>query len=305
MKRIYYLLSCFAFIACENNTAPQKDAAEIEEDSLSKIEFSEVEKLATDFVFTEGPATDNEGNVYFTDIPEAKIYRWNLYDELELFKEESGGANGLFFDTDNKLFICEGYTGKITSISDEGVYEVLAESFNENRFNQPNDVWVHPNGDVYFTDPYYGSDATSLPQNGMHVYRISSKDLSIQQVTEDLVKPNGLIGTPDGKTLYITDHGGEKTFVYNINEDGGLSEKKQLLEVGGDGMTLDEEGNIYLTTDGKMAVEIFSPNGEMIASINFPEQPSNVTFGGKNRNELYVTARTSIYRVKTNQKGAY
>lgn len=302
MKTTYYLLICIVFLSCENKTTTQKESNEKE---TTTIEFSEVEQLATGFVFTEGPASDTEGHVYFTDIPEAKIYRWSTDEKLTLFQEESGGANGLFFDPNNKLFICEGYTGRISSISDQGKYEVIADSYKQNRFNQPNDVWVHPGGDLYITDPFYGSDSSSLPQKGMHVYHISSRDSSVQQVTDDLIKPNGLIGTPDGKTLYVTDHGGNKTFVYQISEDGKLVNKKEFLDMGGDGMTIDKQGNIYLTTDGKMAVEVYSPEGKMIASISFPEQPSNVTFGGKDRNQLYVTARTSIYRINTNQIGAY
>jgi gluconolactonase len=137
----------------------------------------------------------------------------------------------------------------------------------------------------------------------MQVYYISSDNNSVSRVTEDLIKPNGLIGTPDGKTLYITDPGAEKTYQYTIENSGKLSHKKLFVEFGGDGMTIDEQGNVYLTTSRKPQVDIFSPQGELLKTIKVPEQPSNVSFGGKERNQLYITARTSLYRVELNKRG--
>lgn len=307
MKYINLLLIFSLLISCE---LQQKDESssmkknQLESENIS-ITFHPIEQLATDFKFTEGPAPDKNGNVYFTDIPEAKIYIWTNRNELQLFRENSGGANGLFFDRGGQLFVCEGYEGRISTTLAEGSQKIIADSFNDTRFNQPNDVWVHLNGDVYFTDPYYGADEENIPQDGMHVYVIKNTSKDIKRVTKDLIKPNGIIGTPNGKKLYITDQEASKTFCYDIEEDGMLTNKRLFVDAGGDGMTIDKQGNIYLTTNGKMAVEIFNPKGELITSIPVPEQPSNVSFGGEKRNELYITARTSLYRVIINSEGAY
>lgn len=272
------------------------------ENKVVQLAFGEVIQLASDFKFTEGPAKDSIGNVYFTDIPNQKIWIWTVEDELSLFKEDTGGANGLFFDTNQNLLACEGYRGQITSTTHNGKYTIIASTYGNVRFNQPNDIWPDSRGGAYFTDPEY-NETPSLPQKGMHVYYILPQTNEVIRVCDDLVKPNGLIGSPDQKKLYVTDHGASITYRFTIEKYGKLSNKTIFTEVGGDGMTVDANGNVYLTTTGKKAVEVFSPDGNFLASISFPEQPSNVTFGGKDNNELFVTARTSIYKVKTNTQG--
>jgi len=300
MKTIGYFLIAFVLFSCGTKT---KEKSQDKESKSEITILKEVEKLAGDFKFTEGPAADVQGNVYFTDIPENKIYIWTLEDSLKTYREESNGANGLYFDEDQNLWTCEGGKLRITRTSPEGEYTPIATQYNEKEFNRTNDIWINPKGGAYFTDPKYGNDQDQLPQGSMQVYYISSDNDSVSRVTEDLIKPNGLIGTPDGKTLYITDPGAEKTYQYTIENDGQLSDKKLFVEFGGDGMTIDEQGNVYLTTSGKPQVDIFSPQGELLKTIKVPEQPSNVSFGGKERNQLYITARTSLYRVKLNKSG--
>lgn len=299
--------NCFGFVitliffSCGQETKKSNENSKVDTPSIN---VQQVEKLAGEFVFTEGPAADKEGNVYFTDIPEQKIWIWTTDEELSLFAENTGGANGLFFDNQHQLLACEGYEGRISSYTSATEKEILAREFEGKRFNQPNDVWPDAQGGMYFTDPEY-NDTPQVPQGGMHVYYLHPDKKTVTKVVNDLVKPNGIIGTPDGKQLYITDHGAGETFVYHIRKDGSLIDKRLFVNLGGDGMTLDSVGNVYLTTTGKKAVDIFSPKGELLESISFPEQPSNVSFGGKNRDQLYVTARTSLYRVALNQKGAY
>jgi gluconolactonase len=265
----------------------------------------EVEKLAGDFRFTEGPAADAKGNIYFTDIPNHLILIWTTEGKLDTFRVKSGRANGLFFDQNGNLYVCEGEEGRITKTSPTGDYKTIASEYDGKRFNQPNDLWVNPEGGVYFTDPKYGGGDKELPQDGMHVYYISPDYNTVTRVCDDLKKPNGLIGTPDGKLLYVTDPGAGKTYKYNIKEDGSLSNKTLFAEVGCDGMTIDKNGNLYLTPGGKTAVDIYSPSGKLLESIEVPERPSNVCFGGKNSNLLYITARTSFYRVELKTKGVY
>lgn len=301
MRKITFLLIAFTLISCVNSSAEKK--APKDDSQRESFQVSEVEELSGAFNFTEGPAVDAEGNVYFTDIPPHLILIWTEENQLDTFRINSGRANGLYFDKDENLLVCEGEKGQITSISPAGDYKAIATQYDGKRFNQPNDLWLDPKGGVYFTDPKYGGEEGPLPQDGMHVYYITPDHNSVIRVCDDLEKPNGVLGTPDGKTLYVTDSQGGKTYKYAIQEDGSLADKTLFVAVGCDGMTLDKAGNVYLTTNGKQAVDIFSTAGELLESIGVPQQPSNLCFGGKDRNQLFITARTSIYRVEMNAQG--
>jgi gluconolactonase len=165
--------------------------------------------------------------------------------------------------------------------------------------NSPNDLWPDPKGGIYFTDPRYG-DRTGMEQAGEHVYYLTPNRKKLIRVIDDLVQPNGIIGTADGKTLYVGDYGGKKTFMYSINEDGSLSDKKLFAPEGSDGMTIDNQGNIYLTNK---AVMVYNKDGKKIETIEVPEEPSNVCFGGKDRQTLFITARASLYSVQMRVSG--
>ena len=238
---------------------------------------AQVQKLCGGFAFTEGPAVDAQGNVFFSDIPNNKIHKWALDGKLSTFRENSGGSNGLYFDRKGNLLACEGGGRRLVSISPKGEITVLAEKYQDKKFNSPNDLWIDPNGGVYFTDPRYGPK-DNMEQDGEHVYYLSPDRKKLIRVINDMVRPNGVIGTPDGRTLYVADHGAGKTFAYKINKDGTLSNKKLFAPEGSDGMTIDNKGNIYLTTK---VVAVYSKKGEKIEEIQVPEQPANVTFGGK------------------------
>jgi len=263
-------------------------------------EGAKVEKLAGGFQFTEGPAADAQGNVYFSDIPNNRIHKWSLDGNLSTFRENSGGANGLYFDDEGHLLACEGGGRRLVSIDPKGNVSVLADQYKGKRFNSLNDLWIDPKGGVYFTDPRYGN-REGMEQDGEHVYYLSPDRKKLIRVIDDMVRPNGVIGTPDGKTLYVADHGGRKTFVYTINEDGTLSNKKLFASQGSDGMTIDSEGNIYLTT---RVVAVYDKNGEKIEEISVPEGPANVTFAGEDGHTLFITARTSLYSVRMRVEGA-
>ena len=262
---------------------------------------AEVEKLADGFKFTEGPAADGKGSVYFTDIPNNRIHKWNIAEKkLSTFREDSGGANGLYFGPDGTLYACEGVSQRIAAVSADGKNsKALAETYDGKPFNKPNDLWVDAKGGIYFTDPNYGRDKTS--QDGEHVYYLSPDRKKVLRVADDFRRPNGIVGTPDGKTLYITDRTGKKTFRYKINDDGTLSDKTLFAEVGSDGMTLDAKGNLYTTLKH---VTVFSPDGKQIAEIKTPKPPSNVCFGGPGRTTLFITARDGFYAVKMAVAGA-
>lgn len=264
-----------------------------------------VEKLAGDFKFTEGPAADKEGNVYFTDQPNDRIVKWSIDGKLSTFLQPCGRSNGLCFDDKGNLIACADEKNELWRISPDGKHEVIAGNFKEKLFNGPNDVWIHPNGSIYFTDPFYKRDYWKrgpAEQDVQAVYHVSADGKSIRRVAEDLRQPNGVIGTPDGKTLYVADIGARKTYSYTISDDGSLADKKLFCELGSDGLTIDSEGNVYLTGRG---VTVFDKTGKKIQQIDVPEGwTANVCFGGKEKDTLFITASKGLYAIKMRTKGA-
>ncbi|MDM8528087.1 SMP-30/gluconolactonase/LRE family protein [Anaerolineales bacterium HSG24] len=260
-----------------------------------------VVKLSGDYQFTEGPAVDTEGNVYFTDISANSIYKWSLDGQISTFLEDSGGANGLFFDSTGNLLACQGGNQQLVSIDSEGNVTVLADKYNDASFNQPNDLWVDAKDGVYFSDPIYSSGRA---QEGEYVYYLTPKRDNLVRVIDDLVRPNGIIGTADGVTLYVTDHGAGETYRYTIAENGSLTDKTLFVSVGADGMTIDANGNIYLAEDS--GVSVYDSSGTLIETIAVPEstKPTNITFGGPDNQTLFITARTSVYTISMQVKGS-
>ncbi len=258
-----------------------------------------VEKLAGGFQFTEGPACDAEGNVYFSDIPNNRIHRWSVDGQLTTFRENSGGANGLYFDTKGNLVACEGKNRRLTSIAPDGTVSVLAERYQGKRLNSPNDLWIDPKGGIFFSDPRYGQDL-EIEQNGFYVFYLPPGGKDLVRVIDDLQKPNGVVGSADGKLLYVADAGGGKTYVYKIRSGWELADRKVIAEVGSDGMTLDERGNLYLARD---VVHVYSPDGKALTKIDVPEAPANMCFGGKDRKTLFITARRGLYSLKMSVRG--
>ena len=260
---------------------------------------AKVEKLADGFAFTEGPACDAKGNIYFSDVRNSRIHKWSLDGKLTTAREDTGRANGLYFDRPGNLLACEGGNRRLTSTSPDGKVTVLADGYQGKKLNSPNDLWIDPRGGVYLTDPRYGPQ-DGLEQDGFHVYYLPPGGKELVRVLDDLVKPNGVVGTADGKLLYVADAGDNKTYVYRIQSDGSLGDRKLIAPLGSDGMTLDERGNLYLT---RGAVHVYGSEGRKIATIEVPEGPANVCFGGADRRTLFITARKSLYSVRMNVRG--
>jgi gluconolactonase len=263
-----------------------------------------LEKLAGDFVFTEGPASDAEGNVYFTDQPNDRILVFTVADELRTFMEPAGRSNGLAVDSEGFLWACADEKDQLWRIAPDKGVTVVVDGYQGKRLNGPNDVWIAPDGSVYFTDPYYQRpywQRTEAEQDRQAVYRLSPDHQDLVRVIEDLVQPNGIIGTPDGRRLYVADIGAHRTYSYVIGEDGRLGERTLFCEMGSDGLTLDDQGNLYLTGRG---VTVFGPSGEKIEEIEVPEPwTANVCFGGRDHQSLIITASKGLYRLRMSVKG--
>jgi gluconolactonase len=263
-----------------------------------------LQKLADGFKFTEGPTADAHGHVYFTDQPNNRIHRWSLLGHLSTFKEPAGRANGMCFDRRANLFVCADEKNELWVVDGAGRATVLVGEYGGKPLNGPNDVWVHPEGGLYFTDPYYQRDwweHKEMPQDGQHVYYLSPHRDRLVRVVNNLEQPNGIVGTPDGKLLYVADIRANKTYRFEIRGDGSLANQQLFCELGSDGMTLDREGNLYLTGRG---VTVFNPKGKQIEHIEVPERwTANVCFGGKDFQTLFITASTSLYSLEMKVRG--
>lgn len=267
-------------------------------------ESEKVTKVAGGYKFTEGPAVAPDGQVYFTDQPNDKICVWNEKgNSVNVFLNSSERANGTYFNKKGELIACADLHNRLVTFNKKGTTTTLFENFDEQHLNGPNDLWIAPNGGIYFTDPYYhreywNAEHKELQDKRAVYYR--NQEGKVTRVIDDFKQPNGLIGTPDGKTLYVSDINDGKIWKYDIEPNGSLTNKTFFAPEGSDGMTIDEHGNVYLTNK---VVSVFDKTGKSIIRIEIPEQPSNVCFGGKKRNILFITARTSVYILKMNVKG--
>lgn len=271
-------------------------------DSTIIAQGAKLEKLAEGYSFTEGPSADGDGNVFFTDDPNNRIVEWSAADgKFSDWLKPAGRSNGTDFDNEGNLIIVAPEKGELWSIAPDKTVTVLVTNFDGKVFNGPNDLWVRPDGGIYFTDPDFDSDHDqSTRVGGQNVYFVTPDHKTVTRVTADLFKPNGIIGTADGKVLYVGDYGAGKTYAYDINPDGALTNKRLFCNFGSDGMTIDEEGNVYLT---EFAVLVFDKTGKRIERIEIPETPTNVTFAGKDNDLLFITATSSVYGLKMRVKG--
>jgi gluconolactonase len=266
---------------------------------------AKVEKLADGFLFTEGATCDPKGNVFFVDQPNNRIHKWSTEGKLSTFMDPANRANGMSFDKSGTLFVCADEKNELWEVAPDGRVTVLAQKHEGHLLNGPNDVFVHPSGALYFTDPFYKRPwwaHTEMPQPSQQVYRLSPDRKQLLRVTDNLHQPNGIIGTPDGKRLFVADMHTKKTYAYDIQPDGSLANQTLFCESGSDGMTIDTEGNLYLTGNG---VLVFDKSGKQIAHIEVPEKwAANVCFGGVDRQTLFITATKGLYSARTKFKGA-
>jgi gluconolactonase len=288
MKNVYiitaFIISLFCFTIV--------DASVIAPDA-------NLQRLASGFKFTEGPVPDSNGGVYFTDISNNRIHRWSPDTNVTTIRENTSGANGLKFDSKGNLYACEGGNRHLTRIDPNGNVTVLCDNYKGKKLNSTNDLWRDKKGGIYFTDPNYGN-VRDRQLEGSFVFYLPPDSNQPILVADDMNKPNGIVGTKDGSTLYVSDMEGKKTWFFKINPDGTLSDRKLFAKIGSDGMTLDEKGNLYLTGAG---VIVLDPQGSKIDYIKVPFQTSNVCFFGPDHDTLFITGSKNIASIKLSIKG--
>lgn len=267
-------------------------------------DFSElrVDRAATGYRFTEGPAWSGEF-LLFSDIPSSRILKLTPGQPVAVFRENSGGANGNAFDSKGRLYTCEGGARRVTRTTADGKVEVLVERFEGKRLNAPNDIAVRRDGHAYFTDPAYGSqeDTRELPFYG--VYHLTPRG-ELAVIARMDKRPNGIALAPNGRLLYVNGADERVVRVYDLDRSGNATNGRILIsgiEGVPDGLRTDEKGNLYIAAK---ALLIYSPAGQLIRAVNLPETPANLEFGDADLQGLYITARTSLYHIRTPVKGA-
>jgi len=266
------------------------------------VDFSEFKQLVTHLKFTEGPVWNKAGFILFSDIPDNRIYKWREGKDLEVFRDPSHNSNGLIYDREGNLLACEHSARRVTRTLEDGTIEVLAEEYEGKKLNSPNDIIVAKDGTLYFTDPPYGVEADKRELDFQGVYRIDP-EANLHLEHKGLKKPNGIGLSPDGRTLYVADTE-DQLFSFKVNEDGTLEDPERFGEhplQGGDGLSVDKEGNVWAT--GRGGIWVYQPDGKYIGRLDTPEGPANCCFGGKDGKDLYITARTSVYLARTKVEG--
>lgn len=261
-------------------------------------------QVSSQFKFTEGPAVNKKGDIYFTDQPNDKIWRYDTDGKLSVYMDKTGRSNGLYFDKKGNLLACADEKNELWSISPKGETTVVLTNVDGHKLNGPNDLWVDPKGGIYFTDPYYQRDYWERKKpdiDGQKVYYLAKGNQEPVMVDGDLKQPNGIVGTPDGKYIYVADIRANRTYKYQINADGSLTNRQLFVEQGSDGMTLDNQGNLYLSGKG---VTVYSPSGAKLGNIPVPSRwVGNLCFGGKDRRTLFITASESVYTLQMQVRG--
>ena len=267
---------------------------------------AELTKVGSGYSFTEGPAVSPEGDVYFTDQPNDRIYKWSADDNsVTLFMEGAKRSNGMYFDHEGVLVSCADYQNELIKIFPNQELEVIVSGYLGQRLNGPNDLWIHPDKQIYITDAFYkrkwwDHDEKEIEQENVYMYYPESKKLVV--AADGLIRPNGIVGTPNGKLLYVADIEDSKIYRYKVDDQGKLSKRKLFTSAKSDGMTIDHKGNVYVTnSDG---VTVFNKKGQQIEQIPTGERwTANVVFGGKDRNILFVTAMGSVYTLPMKVRG--
>jgi gluconolactonase len=296
MKRIFLFTAILSLI--------QLSFSAFGQDTLLFDTLAKPQLISRQFGFTEGASVDKKGNVFFTDQPNNKIWEYSTDGKLSVFLDSAGRSNGMYFDKKGNLVTCADEKDQLWSIGPDKKIKVLLSEYKGHLMNGPNDIWIDRKGGIYMTDPYYQRPywtRTKPDLDGQKVYYLPKGAKQPVIVDADLKQPNGIVGTPDGKYLYVADIGDNKTYKYTINKNGTLSDRVLFVKQGADGMTLDIKGNVYLCGKG---ITIYNPQGKRIAHIAIDEPwTANLCFGGIHKDVLFITASTAFYSIQMNVKG--
>ena len=277
-------------------------------DAMSAVlETTQAERLATGFVFTEGPLWHPDGFYYFVDVRASMLYRITPGRPHEVVREKTGGGNGTTFDLQGRLILCEGDNRRVTRRAADDRFEVLVDRFEGKRLNRPNDVVCKSDGSIYFTDPGLRVPLAEREVEHAGVYRIAS-DGAVSLVA-DFEYPNGLAFSPDERLLYVANtRWAQYIHVLELDGDGRVLRRRIFADMSSDetdgvpdGMKVDVEGRVYCTGPG--GTWVFAPDGTRLGIIRTPEVPANCAFGGPDLRTLFLTARTSVYKLQTKVNG--
>lgn len=267
-----------------------------------------IERVATGFQFTEGPVWYEEDKyLLFSDIPAGKILKLISNGQVRTYREPSNNSNGLTRDREGRLIVCEHGTRRVTRTEKDGSNNILADKFQGRKLNSPNDVVVKSDGAIYFTDPPYGIQPGQQEQPVRGVYRLSADQGILKLLVDDFRGPNGLAFSPDEGRLYINDSECRHVRAFDVQPDGSLSNGQIFHDMNidkpgaPDGMKVDVSGNVYCAGPG--GVWVLDPEGRHLGTIVTPEQPTNCAWGDDDWQSLYITAQTSVYRIRTNIPG--
>jgi gluconolactonase len=263
----------------------------------------QMQRVAGGYRFTEGPAWSREGFLLFSDVPNDRIMKYVPGEKPVVFRENSNGANGNAFDAQGRLYTCESRTRRVVRMDKKGEIHVLADNWEGKRLNAPNDIVVRKDGHVYFTDPAFGKQADTRELDFYGVYHITPKE-EMRLVAKPAGRPNGIALSHNGRVLYVANSDEHLVRAYDVDRNGELSNERVVISgVDGvpDGIRVDEKGNIYLAATGVM---IFDAQGKFIETFGMAETPANCAFGDADLQTLYITARTSLYRMRRDVKGA-
>ena len=262
----------------------------------------QIEKVAANHRFTEGHVWSREDFLLFSDVPANRIHKLDA-SGVTVVRENSNGANGNTFDAQGRLYTCESRTRRVVRQDKEGKIEILAERWEGKRLNAPNDIVVRRDGHVYFTDPAFGNQADTRELDFYGVYHIPPKG-PMELVAKPAGRPNGIALSPNGRILYVANSDERNVRAYDLDRSGKATGERVLIsgiEGVPDGMRVDEKGNLYVTCKD---LAVYTPEGRLLHRIEMSETPSNCAFGDPDFQTLYVTARTSVYRIRLNVKGA-
>jgi gluconolactonase len=261
-----------------------------------------IDKVAAGYAFTEGPAWSPMGFLVFSDIPNNKLLQFMPGAPASVFLENSSGATGNRFDAQGRLYTCESHSRRVTRTDKKGKVEILAERWQGKRLNAPNDLAIRKEGDVYFTDPAFGSQQDARELDFFGVYHISRKG-ELEVIAKPKGRPNGIALAPDGRTLYVGNSDEKNVRAYDLDKSGAASNERTLIsgiEGVPDGICMDEKGDLYVAAN---QVLVYSPEGKLLGKVQTEETPSNCSFGDPDLGSLYITARTSVYRARLDVKG--